>query len=397
MTTDPSIVFHPQHRVGVVQQVIGSESFVAWCFGFDSWVPTQELEQHIERHFQREDYFGGLKAEKRKPLRSAGDNVDLYRAQVEAYKQHERFVTTFYSWLDEPHRRAKFLATQKPTPSPVHPWQQISPLMWKVIGRTNDFVQARQNFALFAFLQTLRGTDSYQHWRLILRKDLFRTANANRLEKLTKRQRKESEKKVKSDDKFASAVKTLLFDSYYSPQATAKSISGTRSLGREPCWQGDARPFGYRRVALHSNFPSPAYLVRLVRDFGYDGHAAYAALSHAHTPWLKESDRRQNTCDSMDGEDYNSSGIAGRVPQWQASPTIPTTFGGGHKAKDVVEKISRHNWDDKHSSAVFEVVYMRRKSFLVAASLGLKKTTLYQYCSRIRAELGIPETPDLHV
>jgi hypothetical protein len=38
---------------------------------------------------------------------------------------------------------------------------------------------------------------------------------------------------------------------------------------------------------------------------------------------------------------------------------------------------------------VFEVVFLRRKPFYVAASLGLKLTTLYQYAYVIRAELGI--------
>ena len=136
---------------------------------------------------------------------------------------------------------------------------------------------------------------------------------------------------------------------------------GVRKVFVAPHWTGDSRPQSARTVRLRSVFPPPDYLRRLVSELGYDGRAAMAALSHAHKPWTQTS---------------------GRL----ASPIERTTH-GGFKKLTVTKAIAKHRWDDKHSTAVFEIVYLRRKPFLVAASLGLKLTTVYQYTSRIRADL----------
>jgi hypothetical protein len=133
---------------------------------------------------------------------------------------------------------------------------------------------------------------------------------------------------------------------------------------------------------LLSNFPSADDLRYLVTELGYRGDAAIAALSRAHEPWTKVSDRRK-------GVTHKNSSFSPEHPYRPESPTQRTTKGGGLKKEKVTEAIAKHRWDDRHSTAVFEVVYMQRKPFLVAASLGLRLTTLYQYSSRVRTDLRV--------
>src|SRR5258708_5273112 len=83
-----------------------------------------------------------------------------------------------------------------------------------------------------------------------------------------------------------------------SPGAT-RSASGSALATREihaqdakrppfpaPHWRGEARPHGARRVRLQTRFPSLGFLTNLVRNLGYDGSAALAAMVQAHQPWL---------------------------------------------------------------------------------------------------------------
>jgi hypothetical protein len=147
-----------------------------------------------------------------------------------------------------------------------------------------------------------------------------------------------------------------------------------------PVWTGEARP-KRPRAKLSSNYPSTAYLARLVSELGYNGHAAFAASVRGHLPWLQLIDRRK-TCVKSE----TSSGHP-EHPYIPVAPNQRTTRGGGYRKEQVTAAIAKHRWDEKHNTAVFEIVYLRRKPFLVAASLGLKLTTVYQYSSRVRADL----------
>jgi hypothetical protein len=51
-----AIVFHVQHRVGVIQQAHGTSFFVAFVAADDAWCHRSELEP-VESHFKREEYF----------------------------------------------------------------------------------------------------------------------------------------------------------------------------------------------------------------------------------------------------------------------------------------------------------------------------------------------------
>jgi hypothetical protein len=152
-----------------------------------------------------------------------------------------------------------------------------------------------------------------------------------------------------------------------------------------PVWTGEARPNHATRVKVRSNYPSTAYLIRLVSELGYNGHAAFSSTVHGHLPWLQLIDRRK--CGAKNG------GTHPEHPYIPVAPNQRTTTGAGYRKEQVTAAIGEHRWDDKHSMAVFEIVYLRRKPFLVAASLGLEVKTVYQYCSRVRADLRARHTP----
>lgn len=171
---------------------------------------------------------------------------------------------------------------------------------------------------------------------------------------------------------------------------------GIRKVFGQPCWTGEPRPKGARRVRVRTNYPSADYLRYLVHELGYNGHAAYAAVVRGHLPWLHLADRRR----TKEGKAQRGVGRHPEHPFIPAAPNGRLTRGGGFRKEQVTAAIEKHSWDDAHSTAVFEVVYMRRKPFLVAASLGLKLTTVYHYASRVRADLRRGPTPkekaDLH-
>ena len=65
------------------------------------------------------------------------------------------------------------------------------------------------------------------------------------------------------------------------------------SVHPAPHWPGEGRPHGARRVRQQNRWPSPGYLTYLVRELGYDGNAAFAAIIQAHKPWRHSVDRRR--------------------------------------------------------------------------------------------------------
>ena len=266
---------------------------------------------------------------------------------------------------------------------------------WKPRKYSSEFEDplAYNKFVVFALVSSLLVPNAAKLFRQSLQQERFYKNNNGRSQRLVQRDRRNKKQVDRRTDKLVSAL--------------LKSLRPERHQGGlvflPPHWTGEPRPFGARRVRLRSNFPSADYLRYLVTELGYRGDAAIAALSHAHEPWTKVSDRRTSTDNTHRGVTHENSSFSPEHPYRPASPTVRTTSGGGFKKQRVTEEIARHNWNDKTNTAVFEIVYMQREPFLVAASLGLKLDTVYRYCSHVRADLrrgGAPkepsETPNLH-
>ena len=260
-----------------------------------------------------------------------------------------------------------------------------SATLWSITGTYSD-VLARQKFAVFVLVCSVLVPNAAGLFRQTLRDERFQTNNRKRTQRILRRDKRQAQRENRGTNRLVAAL--------------------LQSLGCEknehlpfpaPHWTGEPRPRGARRVQLHSNFPSPDYLRYLVNDLGYDGHAAIAALSRGHVPWTRPpADRRRaNACNAdeqAEGANYEYSTFSPAHPYIPAAPTLRTTKGGGFKKEKVTAAIAKHHWDDKHATAVFEIVYMRREPFLVAASLGLKLKTVYRYCMHVRADLKAETT-----
>jgi hypothetical protein len=258
------------------------------------------------------------------------------------------------------------------------PNRRPNSLLWSITGTYNDTL-AFNKFAAFALVSALLVPTAAKQFRSALQDERFSRNNRQRSQRVSQRNRD-------SATRFNFRLNRLT-------AALLKSLRPERHEGGSifpaPHWVGEARPKGARSVRLRSNFPSSDYLRYLVSDLGYDGSAAIAALSRAHQPWARVSDRRT----SAETNGLGNLSFSPAHPYHPASPTERATRGGGLKKDKVTEAIAQHNWDDKLSTAVFEIVYLRRKPSLVAASLGLKTATVYQYCSRVRADLHAEQAP----
>jgi hypothetical protein len=149
-----------------------------------------------------------------------------------------------------------------------------------------------------------------------------------------------------------------------------------------PHWRGEKRPFGARRVRARTQFPSIGFLTYLVRDLGYDGNAAFAAMTRGHQPWLHSVDRRRATAPH-----HHSSIACVRHPYLAAAPSRRTKTGGGLTKEQVQEALTERSWDKRMKEAVFEIVYRRRSSLLVSNESGIPVENLYVYASRLRHDI----------
>ena len=143
-------------------------------------------------------------------------------------------------------------------------------------------------------------------------------------------------------------------------------------------WTGEPRPNGKTQPAI-TNFPSSAYLKRLVSKLGYDSRAAMAALPHSFMLYAK-SDRRRN------GQEY----IAGQ-PVYLSASSRRTKVGGALKAEIVAKIIGRHNWTDPYPYAVVRVLCQRQRPKDVANELKIDPKNLYVYASQVRREIGLQQ------
>lgn len=153
-----------------------------------------------------------------------------------------------------------------------------------------------------------------------------------------------------------------------------------------PHWRGEARPHGARRVTLKTRFPSVPYLTYLVRDLGYDGRAALAAMVKAHQPWLNSGDRRRLT-----GPHEYAPIVSVVHPYVPAAPSRQSKVGRGLTKEQVRRALVKKRWDTETKNAVFEIVYRRRSSLQVSNESGVPVETLYVYSSRLRRDIQNPD------
>jgi hypothetical protein len=146
-----------------------------------------------------------------------------------------------------------------------------------------------------------------------------------------------------------------------------------------PAWTGDEPP-KRDTVKVLSNYPSTAYLIRLVSELGYNGHAAFSSMIRGHLPWLQLIDRRKK------GAKYKI-GVHPEHPYHPAAPNRRTAHGGGFSRAQVLASVARMRTSDDIRLACFEVVYRRRFPKTVAKAYGIGWEKLRTYATRVRKRI----------
>jgi hypothetical protein len=154
---------------------------------------------------------------------------------------------------------------------------------------------------------------------------------------------------------------------------------------------GEGRPHGARHVRLRTRFPSTRYLTYIVKDLGYDGTAAFAAMVQGHQPWVRSVDRRRGT-----GPHEYSPIACVMHPYVPAASSRRTHVGGGLTEERVSEGLRHMRTDPKTKAALVEIVYRRRSTLLVAHDFDLAAENLYVYASRLRGHIRAKAGADFH-
>lgn len=250
---------------------------------------------------------------------------------------------------------------------------------------------AYNKFVVFALVSSLLVPNAGKLFRRTLLDERF----GQRSQRLSQRDRRKEKQFDRRTDKIVSAL--------------LASLRPERHEGGfvfpPPCWHGEPHPHGARAVRLHSNFPSAGYLARLVSEFGYEGSAAIAALSRAHEPWTRISDRRR----ANGGPDFNADAQANKPvhehssfnpahPYYPMSPSRRTKVGGGLTEEQVQKGLERMRTDEQTKKALLEIVYRRRSTLQVADEFDRPAETLYRYATRLRGHIRKADvTADLSV
>lgn len=260
--------------------------------------------------------------------------------------------------------------------APLAPSRRTSELLWSITGTHNDAL-AHQKFAVFALVCSLLVPNAAKAFHRALKHERFH-----------KRKAQEFPRVLRSNARFNFRLNKLA-------DALVKSLRPQRHEGGSvfppPCWAGEPRPKNVRRVRIRTNFPSADYLRHLVSELGYEGCAAFAALSRAHTPWTKVTDRRHanatpNYDNTRDNPDKYSSFVSVH-PYCPAAPSRRTKVGGGLTKQQVQEALDKKRWDTDVKKAVFEIVFRRRSALEVSNESGRAVEILHVYASRLRREI----------
>lgn len=242
---------------------------------------------------------------------------------------------------------------------------------------------AYHKFCVFAFVSALLVPDAAKLFRRALQQERFGKNNDRRSRRLLQRDRQQKKQLYRRADRLVSALLASL--------RLEKHEGGL--IFPPPHWKGEARPFGARRVRVHTRFPSAGYLTYLVKELGYEGNAAAAALVRAHTPWTRpRPDRRRATTNTYGDEAEIASP---KHPYYPMSPSRRTKVGGGITKEMVRAGLRKMRTDGNTKAALIEIVYRRRSTLRVSDEFNVPAEVLYVYASRLRGHIRANEQADM--
>jgi hypothetical protein len=276
------------------------------------------------------------------------------------------------------------------------PLRKTSESLWRIIGTNNDTL-AYNKFIVFALMSVLLVPRATKVFRRMLKNEHSEKRQRkmkSRLERELQRNRNEYHR----GEQRLQGFERVLIDCWWYPNSTAENIPPNRPPFPPPHWHGEGRPSGTRRVRTRSVFPSIGYLTYLVKDLGYDGHAAFAAMIHGHQPWIHLSDRRRANSNGADAQAETSQRESTRFvsirPYWSASPSRRTHVGGGLQKQKVIDALQQMRTDNLTKEALFRIVYRRHSTLRVSDELGIPAERLYVYATRLRNRIADQDMSD---
>lgn len=204
-----------------------------------------------------------------------------------------------------------------------------------------------------------------------------------RRERLSQRNRRNWEKYFHGVNRIVELLEEQLESQ---TNATVHTISDTRPPFIPPHWTGDSAE-GLIAVPLpQSNVLTAEEALRLVRELGYDAHAALAAIPRPTWMNAKPDRRRFGVVETEDGRWLDRTNIVQPIPYVAA---FARNTKQGFLSRDaVLSAAARMRTSDKMRFGVVEVVFRRQSPTTVAKRYRLKLETLKKYATRIRQRLS---------
>lgn len=267
--------------------------------------------------------------------------------------------------------------------------------IYRIVGDTDD-VLAFQKFSVFALLSSLLVPKAAAIFSTTLRRERERKERHEQFVKnyCRKRPREFASKQAEGEralERLLELVEDRLF--FRHQPRTIDTIPKKRPPFNPPHWTGDSTD-GLVAVPLPaSNVLTCEDATRLVRELGYDGHAAFASITRPL--WMNaKPDRRKKTVVVILKEDaddeagqvsYESTNIAQPIP-YVAAPSRRTTQ-GFFSRDSVLKALASMRSSHKVRMAAFEVVFNHQSPTEIAGKYRLNLDALKGAAARVRGRI----------
>jgi hypothetical protein len=265
----------------------------------------------------------------------------------------------------------------------------------RIVGDADDDL-AFHKFAVFALVSCLFNLKAASAFRAMLRNERERKKRHARFVKGYYKKRRQEFKQFgqgeRELERLLDMVEGRLF--FLHQPRTISTISAARPPFSPPHWVGDPPPIGVDIVPCVSQFPSADEFAVLVRDYGYDGRAAWTSIAHKQLQPPPDRRRRLTRPDMHEQENptlyeqgnYGSASFAQPFPYVAALPRR-TEQGCGFTRRAVEAVVSKMRVDLPTRRAVTKIVYARLPVKTVATAYGIPWVTLKTHAQRVRLRL----------
>src|SRR5438105_4229235 len=257
--------------------------------------------------------------------------------------------------------------------------------VYAIIG-DSDHVLSYNKFAVFSLMSSLLVPRAATLFQAVLRREQQRKKRHERFVKKYYKKRRREFKHAKGEralERLLELVDERLF--FRHQPRTVNTISKKRPAFNPPSWTGDSAD-GLTAVPLpESNMLTAEEALRLVREFGYDAHAAFASIPRPIQMNAKPDRRRIGVVETEDGKWFDRTTIAQPVP-YVAEPSRRITQ-GFFSRDSVLKAVARMRAPYEMRMAAFQVVFYRQSLSEIAEEFGVGASALKQAAIRVRRRI----------